>query len=206
MSTSAVDTLVIVFVALDNAEQREALERISEQRALRESGGESATARHIRSLRLVADYLGHVPSVDEYKQARRELSEAGHEVESFNRMLRHFGSWRRAKEALGMAETSSAQRIDARYRHRRVGKVWRFTEATLRDAMAQAVEYYGRPPLVSEYDWWRDRALELALAEGNDALHIPSATPYRRRWGTWEAALLHFGYTSDQLAERLEQQ
>jgi hypothetical protein len=58
---------------------------------------------------------------------------------------------------------------------------------------------------VAEFEWWRDREFELARAEGNDALHIPSPTPYRRRWGTWEAALLHFGYTPDQVAERLEQ-
>lgn len=34
---------------------------------------------------------------------------------------------------------------------------------------------------------------------------LPSPGPYRRRWKSWEAALLHFGYTPDQVAERLEQ-
>ena len=34
-------------------------------------------------------------------------------------------------------------------------------------------------------------------------LHLPSASPYRKRWGDWEAALLHFGYTPEQVAERL---
>jgi hypothetical protein len=58
---------------------------------------------------------------------------------------------------------------------------------------------------VAEFEWWRDRELELARAEGNAALHLPSPSPYRRRWGSWEAALLHFGYTPDQVAERLEQ-
>lgn len=32
----------------------------------------------------------------------------------------------------------------------------------------------------------------------------PSAGPYRRRYGSWQQALLHFGYTPDQVAERLE--
>ncbi len=32
---------------------------------------------------------------------------------------------------------------------------------------------------------------------------LPSASPYRRRFGTWEAALLAFGVTPEQVAERL---
>jgi hypothetical protein len=40
---------------------------------------------------------------------------------------------------------------------------------------------------------------------GNDAFHIPSATPYRRRWKTWDNALLHFGYSPDAIEERHEQ-
>lgn len=59
-------------------------------------------------------------------------------------------------------------------------------------------------PQVAEFDWWRQRELELALAQGDDAKHLPSATPYRRRYETWEQALLHFGYTSDEVAERLD--
>jgi len=30
--------------------------------------------------------------------------------------------------------------------------------------------------------------------------------PVPKRWETWEGALLHFGYTPEQVAERLEQQ
>lgn len=58
---------------------------------------------------------------------------------------------------------------------------------------------------MAEFEWWRDHELELARAEGNDALHLPSPNPYRRRWGSWEAALLYFGDTPDRVAERLEQ-
>ncbi len=110
-------------------------------------------------------------------------------------MSRHFGSWRRAKEALDLSETTTARRIEARFRFRRMGKVWRYSEDVMRETLVRCAEHYGRPPLVAEFEWWRDRELELARAEGNDALHLPSPSQYRRRWGSWEAALLHFGYT-----------
>ena len=205
MSTTAADILVVAFAALAPDEQREVVERITEVRARREAGAMSDTERFIASLRAVADYIGHAPSPDEYRQARDELRASGQDIESFTRLSRHFGSWRRAKEALALSETTTARRIEARFRYRRVGKVWRYDEQMLGDTLKRCTEHYGRPPLVAEFEWWRDRELELARAEGNDALHLPSPTPYRRRWGTWEAALLHFGFTPDQVAERLEQ-
>jgi len=58
---------------------------------------------------------------------------------------------------------------------------------------------------VPEFEHWRERELELARAEGNDTLQLPSATPYRRRWKTWEGALLHFGYTPEEAAQRYQQ-
>jgi hypothetical protein len=57
---------------------------------------------------------------------------------------------------------------------------------------------------VTEFEHWRREKLDLLAAKGDDAAHIPSPTPYRRRYGTWEQALLAFGYTPDQVAERLE--
>jgi hypothetical protein len=46
---------------------------------------------------------------------------------------------------------------------------------------------------------------QLAKARGDDdALHLPSTSPYRKRFGTWEAALLHFGFTPEQVSARLE--
>ena len=178
---------------------------MSDVRLRRQAGSESDTERFIRSLRRVAEYVGHEPTSGEYKQASLELIETGEHVETFARMYSRFGSWPRAEEGLALSETTTARRIEARFRYRRVGKVWRFTEDTLRETMARCVEHYGRPPMVSEFEWWRDRELELARAVGNDGLHLPSASPYRRRWKSWEAALLHFGYTPDQVAERLEQ-
>ncbi len=61
----------------------------------------------------------------------------------------------------------------------------------------------GLPPSVAEFEWWRERELRLAEATGED-LNLPSSSPYRRRWGTWEEALLAFGFTADEVALRLE--
>jgi hypothetical protein len=71
-----VSAIAVVFAALPHEEQEEAFERLAEARALRDSGGESQMARCIRSLQVVAAYVGHTPSVDEYKQASAELIEA----------------------------------------------------------------------------------------------------------------------------------
>jgi hypothetical protein len=51
-------------------------------------------------------------------------------------------------------------------------------------------------PLVAEFDAWREREREVARERGNGALQRPSAGPDRKRWGTWEQAMLHFGYSA----------
>jgi hypothetical protein len=84
-----------------------------------------------------------------------------------------------------------------------MGKIWKYTEGTLRDTLAQCVEHYGHVPQVAEFDRWRDRVLELARARDNDILHLPSATPYRKQWKTWEGALRHFGYSQEEIDRRL---
>lgn len=203
-ATTGPDLLLIGFESLSEEEQEEAFERIAELRAGRLAGEESEMARFVRSLRRVAEEVGDVPSVDDYRHIAPELRAAGEDIEPFSRLYRYFGSWRRAREALTLSETTTARKIEARFRARRVGKVWRYTDDTLRETVGRCVDYYGRVPMVSEFEWWRDRELELARAEGNDALHLPSPTPYRRRYGSWEQALLRFGYTTEQLAERLE--
>jgi hypothetical protein len=87
----------------------------------------------------------------------------------------------------------------------RHGEVWRYTEDNPCERRSLVVSSTtDGPPMVAEFETWRERKLELAVAQRNDALHLPSNTPYRRRWGTWEATLLRFGYTPDQVAERLE--
>ncbi|MCA1706331.1 MAG: hypothetical protein LC808_24950 [Actinobacteria bacterium] len=75
---------------------------------------------------------------------------------------------------------------------------------TLREVMLRAAEHWGRPPSVAEFAWWRERELELARAQGDPAPHLPSDNAYRRRYVTWEGALLHFGFTADEVAIRLE--
>lgn len=65
-----------------------------------------------------------------------------------------------------------AQRAEARFRFRRVGKVWRYTEATLRETPEACVGHYGRPPVVAEFDWWRQR--ELALAQAGQRRAAPA--------------------------------
>jgi hypothetical protein len=203
-ATSAADAIVVLFNALAERKQEDAYERITELPVQRLAGTENSMARFVRSMRTVAEHVGRVPSVDEYKQASQELREAGEDVETFARLYAHFKSWPRAKEALALSETTTARRIDARFRYRKVGKVWRYSEENLRDTLLRCVEHYQRPPLVAEFEWWRDRELELARAQGNEDLHLPSSSPYRRRFGSWEAALLHFGFTLDEASARFD--
>lgn len=75
----------------------------------------------------------------------------------------------------------------------------------LGETLARAVEHYGRPPSVIEFAWWRDQQLALAGAQGDEHPNIPSDNCYRSRWKTWEGALLHFGYTPEEVALLLEQ-
>lgn len=67
-----------------------------------------------------------------------------------------------------------------------MGKIWKYTEEALAHWMAKALEEYGRPPQVAEYDWWRQRELLVPAArtgsrEGEGrrvAAHpIPAAVP-----------------------------
>jgi len=204
-ATSAVDALLIVFESLPEGERAEAFERLSERRIEHLAGEDSETAQLIRSLRWVAEQVGRTPTVTEYRDVERTHRGTHKAIEETNQVIRHFGSWRRAREALDLSQATSARKIDARFRARRLGKVWRYTEDTLRETLVRCVAHYGRPPQVAECEWWRERELELARAQGDDALHLPSPTPYRRRWETWEGALLHCGYTPDEVAERLEQ-
>jgi len=194
-ATSAVDALLVVFEALAQDEREDAFERLSKRQLEHLAGEESDTARLLRSLRCVAEGVGHTPTVTEYRDVERRLRGTDEAIDETNQVIRHFGSWRRAREALDLSETTTARKIESRFRARRLGKVWRYTEDTLRETLERCVAHYGRPPQVAEFEWWRERELELARAQGDDALHLASPTPYRRRWESWEGALLHFGYT-----------
>jgi hypothetical protein len=71
-----------------------------------------------------------------------------------------------------------------------------------RDARALCRDL-GHVPVVIEFELWRQREIELAKARGED-LFLPSDSPYRRRWGGWEAALRHFGFEPEEIEGRLE--
>lgn len=196
----------VLFNALPANEQEDVFSRISELRLRRLAGDESTVARMVRSLRQVAGHVGRTPTVDDYRQAQRELTAAGADIEPFNRLYSYFDrSWPRAIEALALSDVTTPRRIEARFRYRKLAKVWRYTEDSLRDALQRcSVQLDDRAPMVAEFEHWRERELELARARGDDTLHLPSATPYRRRWGTWEEALIHFGFDDAQRAARLD--
>lgn len=136
-ATSAVDALLIVFEALPEDEREEAFERVSERRLEHLAGEESDTARLLRSLRRVAEEVGHTPTVTEYRDLERRLRGTDEAIEETNQVIRHFGSWRRAREALDLSATTTARKIEARFRARRLGKVWRYTEDTLRETLVR---------------------------------------------------------------------
>ena len=205
MSTSGPDIVVAAYLALGEEEQEQAFERLHRLRVEKQAGSDSEAARFIRAMQRVAEELGHVPTIDEYKATQARLAADGEPVESFARLYKYFSnSWPRATEALQLSEVTTTERIEARFRERRIGKVWRYTEELLRETLMQAAEHWGRPPSTQEFMWWRARELERGAASGDGPAFLPSTNPYRQRFGTWEAALLHFGFTPEQAALRLE--
>lgn len=204
---SGADALVVLYEALSPDEQDVAFERMFEARLRQKKVAETELAKHVRSLRRVAEVLGREPGVDDYKAISRVLISEGEDIQPFRRLYKFFDwSWPRAREALQLSGATTTRAIEARFRHRRLAKVVSYSEEVLRDTLARAVEHYGRPPTSEEFAWWRDRQLELARAQGEDHVHLPVDSVYRRRWKGWEAALLHYGYTPEEVARRLEQQ
>src|SRR5690349_17945424 len=122
---------------------------------MRLSGEASETARFIRSLRRVVEVAKIVHSdltPDIYQRVRRELVEAGEDVAEINAIRRHFGSWSKAKEALGLSAVSTSRKIDARFRSRLMGRQRTFRLKELEEALRRCVDELGRIPLLSEYD------------------------------------------------------
>jgi hypothetical protein len=207
LTTSAVDALVILFEALAPDERGLAIERLNERWVRHQAGDDSEAARLLKSLIKVRDYVGkgNDLSYDDYREAKLELDRLGEGVAPLSQILKHFKSWRMAKEALTLAEVTTARKIEARFSARRLGKVWRYREETMGDTLAQCVAAIGHVPQVAEFEWWRQREIELARSKGDDAFHLPSSGPYRSRWKTWAGALKHFGYSDDEIAARAEQ-
>lgn len=205
-ATSGADALMMLYEGLSSEEQDAAYERICDRRLGEREDAETELMRHVRSLRRVAEVIGREPGIDDYRAVSRRLRVEGEDIEPFGRLYRSFGqSWPRAREALALSGETSVRKLEARLRSRRLGKIARYTEDVLRDALARAVEHYKRPPSVAEYGWWREQQLALARAQGVEEPQLPSDSCYRSRWRTWEASLLHHGYTPEQVALRLEQ-
>jgi hypothetical protein len=204
--TSGISVVLAVFALLTPEEQDAAFKKLREQRLTDEGFAETEMALYVKSLRVVAEAIGHTPGVTEYKEVSAVLiAEGREEVQPFSRLYKYFGkSWALAQEALELSGETSTLAIEARFAHRRLGKPVEYSEDVLRETLARAVEHFGRPPNSTEYYWWRARQLELARAQGEKHPHIPTDGPYRHRWKSWEAALLHFGYTPDAIAHRLE--
>ncbi len=202
-ATSAPDLLLTAFNSLAPDQQEEAFARIGDARLTRLAGDDGETARMIRSLRRVAEYVGVELTPDNYRAARKELISEGEQIVELSALIRFFDTWKKAKEALGLSATETPLKIEARFRARLLGKVHRYGDEKLRETLLRCAGELARPPLVVEFTLWRQRELELAKARGEE-LFLPSDSPYRRRWGSWENVLLHFGFSREEIESRLE--
>lgn len=194
--TRAVDLLVVAFEALTPPEQDEALNRCQASRLKRDADTRSQTEQVLASLQRVAELAGKAPTdltSDDYRAAiQREIAGGGAGIEPLSRVIKHFGTWRQAKEALTLSNSSTALQIEARFACRRLGRVWRYPDAVLRETLRRCAAELGYPPQVGEFRAWRRREIELAQAQGNLDLHLPSLNSYRRRHSFWKDTLRVF--------------
>jgi hypothetical protein len=200
MSTRALDLLAASVRLLSSDEQDELAEVLLHLRVARGGAAASRADELLRPLAEVAAGLGRAPTVTEWRELVASEPRGGYPAA--HELIRFFGSWRQVKEAVALVEVSTARQVHERFRKRRLGKVWRYTDESLRDALERCAAELGRAPMVAEYAWWRQRELELAEARGDDWLHLPSPRPYRSRFGTWEAALKHYGFSDQDRAVR----
>ena len=163
-ATSGVQIVAVAFANLAPDEQEAAFARVSAIRMMRLAGQQAEGASLIRSLKLAAERVSGDLTPDAYRGAQRELIADGEEIADFNAVVRFFGSWRLAKEALGLSETTTAVKIEARFRARIVGRARTFRDEELQEELRRCARDLGRPPLMAEYDDWRQRELALAKA------------------------------------------
>lgn len=199
--TSGVDLLVSAFMVLSEPEQQLVLKTCQARWLETCEAGNSEASLVFKSLRRAVEELGDFPGVDQYRDLRKSL---GEEILTYSRVVRFFnGSWHLARESMDLIEVTTERRIQSRFESRQLGKIWKYTDETLRHCIQEAGKSIGRAPQISEYMWWREQQRELAKARG-ETLFLPSATPYRQRFGTWEAALIHYGYSKEEIDKRLE--
>lgn len=202
--TSAADVLLVAFNALADPEQEDLLLRLREARLSRIEAEDSQTGLFLKSLRRACEHLGHVPTKDEYQRVSSELVAQGKEpLASYYSIRQFFGSWRLAVEALTLSEDQTTLAVEARFQKRMLGRPHQYTEETMREALAECVEFLGRVPTITEYIIWRRRKVDLAKAQGRDVF-IPGEATFRDRYGSWEKALLALGYSAEEVAARLD--
>src|SRR5262249_4479409 len=158
------------WAALSVTEQDEALATMQDRRLARLAGEDGVAGHLIRSLVVVRDAVGRGPTIDEDRQGRAAAPDEA--LAPVSRGIAFFGSWREAQEALGLADGASPRAIQARFASRRLGKVWKWSDDDLRDAVRQCVADLGRVPRLAEYGWWRQQQLDLAASRG-EVRHIP---------------------------------
>lgn len=101
VETAPADIVLVAFKALGPDEQDEAYAKITDARVTRLATDESEMARHLRSLRRVAEVVDGELTPEKYSAARQVLVADGEEITEIMAIRRFFGSWSRAKEALG---------------------------------------------------------------------------------------------------------
>ncbi len=200
LPTTAVGLMVIGFEALTAWEQMEVLRRLTELRLRGEADDLSESERLLASMHRVGELAGKEPAqltADDYRAAiQQEIRDGKASVEPLSQVMRYFGTWRLAKEALLLSDSpeqpSQARRIEARFASRRLGRTWRYSEQELRDTLRRCADDLGKPPEVREFKAWRQRELELARAQGDHHKCLPSINSYRRRHSLWRDTLAHF--------------
>jgi hypothetical protein len=199
MPTTAVGLMITAFEALASWEQLEVLRRLTELRLRSEADDLSEAERILASLQRVADLAGKEPTqltADDYRAAiQQEIRDGSASLEPLSQVMRYFGTWRLAKEALLISngpEQTPARRIEARFASRRLGRTWRYSERELRETLRRCATDLGKPPEVREFKAWRQRELESARSQGDHHLCLPSINSYRRRHSLWRDTLAHF--------------
>jgi hypothetical protein len=199
------DVVIAAWRSLDSEQREAAFLKIAELRVIEAAGQDSDATRMIQSLRRVAECVDGAVSPGDYKRVREQLVAAGEDIAPLHEQIKHYGRWRAAKDALALSETETPRRIDARFRFRRLGKVWRYTDETLRATFEACVNHYGRPPTLAEFEWWREQQIQKAKAKATgdiDGEHLPSAGPYRKRWDTWERTIANYGHDDEEATSR----
>lgn len=201
---NAVDVLFAGFQALDFEQREKLFNLVRDARLEQLAGEENEIGRYLRSLKRAQEHGGGEElSPGRYRTAWLELREQGEQIHELGQVRRFFGTWRQAKEALSLSEETTPAKIEARFRGRLVGKVHHYSEKTLEETVERCRKDIGKVPLVIEFQLWRQREFELAKARGEE-LFLPSDSPYRRRWGSWEKALEHLGYSTEEIKCRLD--